>query len=69
MKKTQYPMLGTLALGAFLNSCTVSQEQADAYNQLVEIAGLLVTESDATKLSSTDLLIQSLVTVEEADTK
>lgn len=63
-------MMGTLLLGAMmLVSCTVSQNQADAYNNLIDVAGVLLSEEDAAKLNTADAIIGAVTTVETEDTK
>lgn len=69
--KTQYTMMGTLLLGAMMmmSSCTVSQQQADAYNRLVLVGGALLSPEDAAKLATADQLIQAVVVVEQDEKK
>ncbi len=69
--KTQKTMMGTLLLGAMMlmSSCTVSQQQADAYNRLVAVGGVLLSPEDAAKLAIADQLIKAGVTVEAEDAK
>lgn len=64
-----YSVLGALFLGAVLSSCSLSQQQADAYNNLVTVAGALMSEEDAAKLAAADALIGAVVTVEQEDCK
>ncbi len=67
-KKTKLVLLAMLA-AATLSSCTVSQATADAYNNLVDVGGTLLSEEDAAKLALADSLITSVVKVETAETE
>lgn len=63
--KTKYTMMGlAMLVVAALSSCTVSQNQADAYNNLVDVAGTLLSEEDAAKLALADSLVKSVTSVE-----